>query len=661
MRSDWSKDLTLSVEKIATLKDITFRRGFEAFLRGVTVFCGVWLFSMMEADSVDQTTVDLTAITGFTAIGLSSALEIYSSIAAQNKRHNLEVDRASYRALADVMGARADTSLQEGQSKMFARCMKFFKGDGAGEGWEVLKSPDADVEMWTKCFEPESGERSGIATGKAIGVVNCSAEEVAAWVFDYCSNERMRINAKEGNPSRFELMDKKKINEATFATVKAFPFFLENREFVFRQLWKSEEGKVFIALESVDDEVDYGVRLRKTRATTRGMYQIENVPDRKGLKRCQVTLAQQMDLRGYFPMRVINQLLPSVLSDVQEAIDEFRRVESCVKMSADTESPKLHDEVEIMVDECSWVYLLVNLLLTSVYSIIWVCYAVTLKDMFESIGDFVAPPIITYFILTLAMKPKRTDVGYKRFIDFHFISFVIVAELAAAVGNFRKGLIFHGCFSIFRILPESFLFKQCSAVRKAAAKLPPKELSEFLCQTVLVKGTAALGPMLFFALEIISCFISQKSIDNGQCKNVANASLWLSIYLATLTCMSLFTKSAPKTVQRATAWEDSAVATLKLKWWQQVQGVFFVLTAISSLYLFSWIGVEGDANGNIYVIGALGGVSVAVACLIGAVTTLKKFKEHENCELAKLHNNLKSERKFSANSMQDEFVIATFV
>ena len=115
VRSDWSKDLTLSVEKIATLKDITFRRGFEAFLRGVTLFCGVWLFSMMEADNADQTTVDLTAITGFAAIGLSSALEIYASLTAQNKRHNLEVDRESYRALADVMRARADTSLQEGQ------------------------------------------------------------------------------------------------------------------------------------------------------------------------------------------------------------------------------------------------------------------------------------------------------------------------------------------------------------------------------------------------------------------------------------------------------------------------------------------------------------------------------------------------------------------
>ena len=47
------------------------------------------------------------------------------------------------------------------------------------------------------------------------------------------------------------------MNEGTFATVKKLPFPLDNREFVFRKIWKSEEGKAMVAYESIDDEVDY--------------------------------------------------------------------------------------------------------------------------------------------------------------------------------------------------------------------------------------------------------------------------------------------------------------------------------------------------------------------------------------------------------------------
>ena len=61
-------------------------------------------------------------------------------------------------------------------------------GDGGEEGWKALESPSQDVEMSMKYFPPEKGGRS-IVTGKAVGIVDCSVEEVAAWVMDYCSNE----------------------------------------------------------------------------------------------------------------------------------------------------------------------------------------------------------------------------------------------------------------------------------------------------------------------------------------------------------------------------------------------------------------------------------------------------------------------------------------
>ena len=79
--------------------------------------------------------------------------------------------------------------------------------------------------------QPKKGERS-VATGRAVGVIDNSAEEVAAWLFDYCSNERTRISKEEGNPARIELKvqeQERRVNEIKVATIKKMPFPLQDR------------------------------------------------------------------------------------------------------------------------------------------------------------------------------------------------------------------------------------------------------------------------------------------------------------------------------------------------------------------------------------------------------------------------------------------------
>ena len=151
--------------------------------------------------------------------------------------------------------------LIEDQVEVFESCRGLL-GGGGEVGWKVLKSTKyPEVQMSMQYFPPKKGEMS-IGTGGAVGVVDSSAEEVAAWGADFCSNDRMRIHREEGHLSRLELREKAKDNERTFATVEKLQFPVANREFVFRQFWKSEEGKKIIAVESVGDDVDYGVKLK---------------------------------------------------------------------------------------------------------------------------------------------------------------------------------------------------------------------------------------------------------------------------------------------------------------------------------------------------------------------------------------------------------------
>ncbi|GMH84385.1 hypothetical protein TL16_g09908 [Triparma laevis f. inornata] len=67
VRSEWQKELNLSMEKIARMSDISFRSGAEGFLTLVTGVCAIFLFSMMSADEMDDTTVVVVGYTGLIA------------------------------------------------------------------------------------------------------------------------------------------------------------------------------------------------------------------------------------------------------------------------------------------------------------------------------------------------------------------------------------------------------------------------------------------------------------------------------------------------------------------------------------------------------------------------------------------------------------------
>ena len=297
----------------------------------------------------------------------------------------------------------------------------------------------------------------------------------------------------------------------------------------------------------------------------------------------------------------------------------------------------------------------VSFLLTAVYSALYICYGVTLEDKYWAMAYLILPIVALSFVMAVFYKPKRTDVGYKRFLYFHFFTFAIVSEVGVAVGYFRSGLIFAGWIAIFRIPCWCLIFWLGLKLRASTAKLPPQELSDFLCQTVLVKGTAAMGTMLLFSFETVSCFISQDSVSNGQCGNTSSAALLLSMYLAILTTMSIVSKTVPKSVQRETAWELSSIASLKgLKWWQQIQGGLMIIMAISSLYLLSVLGVEGNEKDRVSIVGATGASTIIFAALVNMAMLVRTRNEHQrNTTTVELPPTQRSARGFSASDIEE--------
>ncbi|GMI17500.1 hypothetical protein TrLO_g6041 [Triparma laevis f. longispina] len=252
-----------------------------------------------------------------------------NEVQEQYKRNGRKVDRERVAALAKTMLSMQGVPLQQDQAEIFQRCLELFKG-GGDEGWTLLKSPSPNVEMSMKYIKSSGGFGTRtIAMARGKCVIDCSAEEMAAWVMDVCSNNSMRMSREEGHPARIRLRGGNfdRVNEATLATIKRMPLTFDNREFVYRHIWKSEEGKVIIAFESVEEDlvVDYGVNKKKTRAFTRGLWQIENVPS--NVEQCHVTIVSNINAGGHIPSWLADRKIASGLTILHTACEEFRQDE----------------------------------------------------------------------------------------------------------------------------------------------------------------------------------------------------------------------------------------------------------------------------------------------------------------------------------------------
>ncbi|GMI44875.1 hypothetical protein TrCOL_g12708 [Triparma columacea] len=245
------------------------------------------------------------------------------------RRNGKEVDAEVRGALVERI--REGVELEEDQVKVFEELEELFRGEDE-EGWGPLKSPYEGVEMEIKYKQQEKGQRS-IAVGKASGVADCTAEEAAAWFFEYCSRERTTKGLASGELARLEIREgTERTNEKKFATVKKFPFPITNREFVQRLIWKRHNTDcVTVAVWSIDKKVDYGGVGNLVRGTTKAIFTITNTQEINGFPQCKIELMQHVDTGGYLPAKLMEKQTPKVLRVLKSAMQSFEKDEEVDK------------------------------------------------------------------------------------------------------------------------------------------------------------------------------------------------------------------------------------------------------------------------------------------------------------------------------------------
>eukprot|EP00519_Triparma_laevis_P013418 CAMPEP_0182490718 /NCGR_PEP_ID=MMETSP1321-20130603/474_1 /TAXON_ID=91990 /ORGANISM="Bolidomonas sp., Strain RCC1657" /LENGTH=1006 /DNA_ID=CAMNT_0024692943 /DNA_START=67 /DNA_END=3084 /DNA_ORIENTATION=- len=324
------------------------------------------------------------------------------------------------------------------------------------------------------------------------------------------------------------------------------------------------------------------------------------------------------------------------------------------KKHNESECERVEEELDdLAINEFSWWYNAISFALTSTHSILRVAYAFNLIQIYGLLADIILPYSALSFTLSLLTKPKRRDAAYMRFLIFQLITFVLPEMISSVMSNLRMGEVFSGvCYAVVGMPLWYFSFKHMLRIREASASLPPKELSEFLCQTVLVRGLLALGPLVFFSFEIISCAMSQYSIVNGQCANTSTASFYLSLILIVVTLLSVTNKAAPNSVQRAITWDYSHMATLNLVWWQRLQGGFVVITVVASLCLWGGFG-EGDQNAIYPLAGITGFLAAVLAWNFGSYALIKTHDDLRQSNTAQLES-VRSARVISTGELSND-------
>ena len=85
------------------------------------------------------------------------------------------------------------------------------------------------------------------------------------------------------------------------------------------------------------------------------------------------------------------------------------------------------------------------------------------------------------------------------------------------------------------------------------------------------------------------------------------------------------------------------------------------ITAIASLYLLSVLGVEGDENNMVFIVGAMGIFTLIFAGLINMTMLVRTKKEQGNLAATIHENAFRSKRTFSSavNDVEDDALVMT--
>ena len=320
--------------------------GKKNTVKGTTV--GVYVFEVLAPRLTRMTLIQRGDAGGSLPLwlmnrGLAYSLDVILSVQGRYQRSNIAVDkevRDLFVSKVSLTSPRPLTPSQHAQMQRTQSLVSDFEASSMKLG--RLDSPSKFCDMHGKMGIMREGARH-LTTGRSIGVVDATPAEITAFLFDFNSNERLRISHEDGNLARLVFDEPHLVspeNEKICATIYTTPPPFLPREFIWRLIWQYDlSTSRFLVSEESDNvtlpQVDYGQRiicvrgiLTGTQIIVEALPAIENPSDPlASIPQSRMTYYVMVDVGGNIPIYAVNAMLPSNLACTLEVQNEFDRSE----------------------------------------------------------------------------------------------------------------------------------------------------------------------------------------------------------------------------------------------------------------------------------------------------------------------------------------------
>ena len=133
----------------------------------------------------------------------------------------------------------------------------------------------------------------------------------------------------------------------------------------------------------------------------------------------------------------------------------------------------------------------------------WNYEAMLQVERLRQLAGVILSPTICFALLCLFLRPRDEGVGK---LMYHMILIALAtSDIAQAILQY-KYRNYYPCGFLFAMIPVFVLvYRKLLQIRKRMAQLPPAELSNFLCNQILLKSVGSIAPVILFSLEALSC------------------------------------------------------------------------------------------------------------------------------------------------------------
>ena len=150
-----------------------------------------------------------------------------------------------------------------------------------------------------------------------------------------------------------------------------------------------------------------------------------------------------------------------------------------------------------------------------------------------------------------------------------------------------------------------------------------------MCEHLLVRSSSVLVPIGYLMFETLPCLLQANKgsckAEHGEdnCLNATVAFLSISGYLVCGMMLSFASYAVPSSVARSESITYEALASLRLTMKQKTQSFLIFVTGICGLYVFAFVGKMRSRIDMVWMVGAVGAVSILTAVIIEFVSLNK--------------------------------------